>query len=246
MDNIEKDIKTLRSAERRTAYLSSIIAIPLLVMGLSMINDGEYLLGLLISMGGCLHIFIFKSTFSRKSKVRILNEGVSVGEKFIKWYEISKIYIRAEKETINFIPTSEGKHISLVSDFGKIVDLNFGVFGRMGTKTLNAYNRVYQFIIEKTMERQWNIFVDSLKRGELLDFNLLAIQADGILLKKYKKGKQLLKIDKIKDHHFSDGALYMIYIDEKGKNAKCKIGEVALIPNIHIIQYFLDKVIKVK
>lgn len=244
MINIKKDIKIMRSAEKRAAYLSSVIAIALLIMGLLMIIDGEYFFGLLILIGGISHIFIFKSSFSKKTEIHIIDEGVSVGDKYIKWEEISKIYIKAEKETINFIPTSETKHISLVSDSAKKIDLVFSVFGRMSKKTVNAYNSIYQAIIESAFDRQWKSFVNSLKRGELIDFNLLGIQADGIYFKKYNHGKQLVQIDKILDYYFSAGTLYISFIDENETDKKCRIGELASIPNIHIIQCFLDEVKK--
>lgn len=243
MTNIKNDIRTLRFIQRRNSYLS-VISLILIILGIHAVNTGYKNIGIILFIAWIIYIIATKIILDRKGEIHFHEEGVKVKTDFMSWEDISNIYIRAEKESINFLPTSELKEITLVSKSQKKLKLYFSFSWRMGIRGEDAFNRIYQSILAQTSERQWNEFITTLKDENLVDFDLFLIRPDRILFSKFIKGIKILHLDRIIEYYISNGALFIGYLNEKGNYKKQNLGPIALIRNIHILQNFLSIVVK--
>ena len=98
----------------------------------------------------------------------------------------------------------------------------------------------YEYIVSHIFERQWDDMVTVINSGERVDFGSFYIDSNAIYIKGIFGNKQL-DFYVINGWYMDKGELCIKYYDKRRKIKKKSAGFVAGIPNIHLVQAFLQE-----
>ena len=175
----------------------------------------------------------------------IYRNGVANGRYYILWPNVERVYIGGTTRSINGIPTSENRELS-INDSKYEVLFSSSSFFRMNHESKQTFNNIYTFVLNNIFSRQWAQFLQKINNGEWLSFNKFEVTKEAFYFR-----KMFGKYDKIETNHILGcdikiGFLYVQYQDRKKKLKEKCAGKVLDIPNIHLIQTYINTVIAAK
>lgn len=113
----------------------------------------------------------------------------------------------------------------------------------MGKEKRQLYNDVYSMILNNVFERQWSQFLQTIRAGTRLSIGNCEMTKDTFYFQKLFGGINTIKTSNIKGCYMNQGYFYIQYQEPNKKKLKnLNIGEVAKIPNIHLIQLFIKSI----
>jgi hypothetical protein len=169
----------------------------------------------------------------------IYRKGIADEYRYIFWDDIDLIYIGGEKNSVNFATTYEERTIIIVDKkTPKTIEFSVSsILWDLGKKKEQLFSEIYSIILTNTSQQQWTKFIQSLQAGESLYFDAFVMTKDAIFVPKmFGKDKQI-SLSQVTGCFLSNGQFYIKY-QEKQKSKSKKVGEVSIIPNIHILQTF--------
>jgi hypothetical protein len=172
--------------------------------------------------------------------LKIGQNGVSYHEDYIAWEDAELIYVGGTKRSINGIPTSEDRTITLENTtLNSRIDISLSSAFRMGKEKKDLFGEIYSLILSKTSERQWTQFLQNIRTGTRLVFNEFELTKDAFYLHQLFGGYKQIDTDCVKECSLSQGHFYIHYQEPTKKLKRKNAGQVAHIPNIHIVQAFI-------
>lgn len=174
----------------------------------------------------------------------IHTKGIAYRDSYILWDNVDSIYVGGTKASINFIPTYEDRTIALVDETARTrIDFSFSNIFRMGKGKKQLFNDVYSIILDNVSQRQWTKFIQALQAGERLNFQEFEMTRDAFYFRKFFGGYKQINITQVRGYDTSLGYFYIQYQDNQKIKEK-QVGEVSRIPNIHILQAFINMITK--
>jgi hypothetical protein len=172
------------------------------------------------------------------------SKGVVYRGKYILWDNVDSVYVGGTKSSINFIPTYENRTIALVDETAHTrIDLSFSNIFRMGKGMKQLFNDLYSIILNNVSQRQWTKFIQALQAGERLNFQEFEMTREAFYFRKFFGGYKQIDVAQVRGYDTSLGYFYIQYQDNQ-KIKEQQAGEVSRIPNVHILQTFIDMITK--
>jgi len=174
----------------------------------------------------------------------IHSRGIVYRGRYILWDNIDSIYVGGTKASINFVPTYEDRTIALVDETARTrIDLSFSNIFRMGKGTKQLFNDLYSIILDNVSQRQWTKFTQALQAGERLNFQEFEMTQEAFYFRKFFGGYNQINVAQVRGYDTSLGYFYIQYQDSQ-KMKERQAGEVSRIPNIHILETFINMIAK--
>jgi len=162
----------------------------------------------------------------------------------ILWKEINELFLDGQRTSINYIPTGESIEINVVSITGGNIRLKQNALFRMGSKKKGSILGIYNFIVNRIIDRQMSELVTAIKNGNRISFNSFDITSNSLYRKKFFGGHDIIEFDRITGCDFYNGEFVIEFIDNNGCLKQKSSGHVADIPNIHLAQALLLSIAK--
>jgi hypothetical protein len=174
----------------------------------------------------------------------IYRNGIAHKNQYILWENVEKIYISGSINTINFIiPSGEHRELRIVDVNNNEIDFSFNGIFRMRNADKEQFNSFYSLILQKVTPRQWTQFLHKLQNEERHSYRGFEIAQDAFYFHKFG-GYDKKDIAFIKGWSMNAGAFYIHY-QEPYKKPKAKfVGSIAGIPNVHLVQSYINMITK--
>lgn len=174
----------------------------------------------------------------------IHRKGIAYNDNYILWDNIDLIYVGGTKASINFIPTFEDRTIALVDETSpNRIDFSLSSVFRMRKEKKQTFDDIYSIILDNVLQQQWAKFVQALQAGEHLNFQEFELTQEAFYFRKFFGGYKQINVAQIRGCDISQGYFYIRYQDKQKIKTK-QAGEVSRIPNIHILQTFINMIAK--
>jgi hypothetical protein len=169
--------------------------------------------------------------------------GIADKSNYILWTNVEEIYVGGSIQSFNGIPSGEDRTIRIIDSSKYQITFALSSFFRMQQGNKVLFSEVYGFILKNISARQWVQFIQKIQNGKWLSFQVFEISKDAFYFPKMFGGYEKKDIAYIKTCFMRAGCLYLQY-QEPNKKLKIKnAGRVEHIPNIHLIQTYINKVI---
>jgi len=178
-----------------------------------------------------------------QQNLELTAEGVRSQDRYIRWVEVSEIYLGGRRESVNFMPSRETRSITLMAKTGQQINITINVTGRLSGTALTAFSRLHQKIIDQTADRHWQDLIREYNTGQSIGFRRLYLRRDGIFFSDYLAGKTPLPFSRVKGYEIKQGKLYLAYLTDRGLLRTTKIADVSNFPNIHLFSTFMDYIL---
>jgi len=170
------------------------------------------------------------------------NKGIAYKDSYVLWDNVDSIYVGGTKASINFIPTFEDRTIVLVDETAHTrIDFSFSSILRMGKGKKQLFNDIYSTILDNVSQRQLTKFIQALQAGERLNFQEFEITQEAFYFRKFFGGYKQIDVAQVRGCDISQGYFYIRYQDKQKIKTK-QAGEVSRIPNVHILQLFINMI----
>jgi hypothetical protein len=181
-----------------------------------------------------------------KDNIRVYSNGIAdyYGD-YLLWDEIDYIYVGGTRSSVNYIPTMEDRTIKLVqSSSNRHVDILLSSWFRMRKEKQQLFNDIYSAIMKNTFDRLWSQFIQQLHSGTRLSFDKFEMTKDAFYFRKFFKGYNEINISSVKKCEINQGIFYF-FVHKSGKYMyPMNVGKIEEIPNIHIIQAYINLINK--
>jgi len=175
----------------------------------------------------------------------IYRKGIAHTENYVSyilWDNVKAIYVRGTVSTFNGIPSGENRALSVIDANGNREDFWLSGFFRMKQERRQQFTEAYSFVLQNTSERLWRQFIQSLSEGNRLSFNEFEMTKDAFYFHKTFGGWKEVNTTHIRGCGIGTGYFYIQYQEPDKKIKTKRVGEVRSIPNIHIIQSFINAI----
>ena len=179
----------------------------------------------------------------------IHRNGIAGEGLYILWPDIEQIFIGGEIDSYNSIPSGEFRSIMVADSNKHEISLEFIAVFRMKQENRNQFENVYAFILKNIAGTQWTKFMQTINSGGNYSFGNFYISRDGFYFSKVVSTWRVAKeaFDKIETRYIKKGIMSngRFYIQYQDPNKKLKlrtegVGEVRHIPNVHIVQAYIN------
>jgi len=181
----------------------------------------------------------------------IYHNGIAGDGLQILWDDVEQIYVGGQVDSINGLPSGEDRSIRIIDSKHNEISLEFIAVFRMKQDNRNQFSNAYTFILNNISRKQWTKLLQTINDGGKYSFGNFYVAKDGFYFSKivstWRGAKEAF--DKIETRYVkkcivSNGFLYIQYQDP---NKKLKLrtegaGEVRYIPNIHLVQSYINYV----
>jgi len=175
-------------------------------------------------------------------RLNIYRKGVAYDDNYILWDNIDLVYIGGTKTSINFIPTVEDRTMTLVDETSSNqIYFSLSSAFHMGKEKKNLFSEIYSIVLNNVSQRQWTKFVEALQAGKRLYFQEFEMTREAIYFHKVFGGYKQINLSQVRGLAVGQGYLYIQYQD-KNKIKNKRAGQIANIPNIHILRAFIDAI----
>jgi hypothetical protein len=180
-----------------------------------------------------------------EKNLSIHSNGIVYKGDYLLWDDIGNIYVGGSKTSINGIPTAENRTILLVNgSLTHSIEISLSSVFRMQKEKNQLFAKIYSLILEKTSERQWIQFIDKLRTGTRFTYEEFDMTQEALYFRKFWGGENKVDTNLIKGCALSQG-MFVIFYQEPNKKMKNKnAGGVGGIPNIHILQAYINAISK--
>ena len=183
----------------------------------------------------------FVDTIMKKDNWVIYKDGIKQESKHISWNSAKTLYLSGMKGTVNFIfPAGEKWELKIIDSSGTTIDIKQSSFLSMSKGEKDEFFKTYRYIIGQVFDNQWAWFQDQLKNNRKIYFNKLSLDTKAICYKTFLGKSVAIPISDLVGHIISSGYFYIHYRNSKAKIKTIRVGLVSAIPNIHLLQAFID------
>jgi hypothetical protein len=161
---------------------------------------------------------------------------------YILWDDVKAIYVSATLNTFDGIPSGEDRELGVIDANGNREEFLLSGLFRMKQERRQQFNEAYSFVLQNTSERLWREFIQSLSEGNRLSFNEFEMTKDVFYFHKTFGGWKEVNTAHIRGCDIGGGYFYINYQEPDKKVKTKRVGEVSNIPNIHIIQSFINAI----
>jgi len=172
----------------------------------------------------------------------IYRNGIADDRYYILWPNVERVYVGGTTKSINGIQTSENRELS-INDSKYEVSFSSYSFFRMNHESKQTFNNIYAFVLNNIFPRQWSQFLQKINNGEWLSFNKFEVTKEAFYFRKMFGKYDKIETNCILGCDIKIGFLYVQYQDPKKKLKEKCAGRVLDIPNIYLIQTYINKVI---
>jgi hypothetical protein len=170
------------------------------------------------------------------------------GIRYLLWENVDEMYVSASVLKINYvIPGGEYRTIVFCDSSGRGVGFSMSGWFKMKQEKKDIFNDIYLQVLDKISPRLWQQFLENIRQGKRISFNKFEMTRDALYFRKLFKGySDKLDISRIKAQGIDKGYFYIQYQGIDNKIYIKSIGPFDEIPNMHIIQTYLNSFIKEK
>ena len=177
-----------------------------------------------------------------QGKKHICEGGVCDSKKSILWDEVDILFVEASKTSVFAIPATEGVKVHVISTTkDKISFVTGGLSLMIGSDNSSLFT-LYRFIVSRVIARQWSKLVSDIENGKRVTFREFDIGPAGLYRQKFFGGEHLIEFNRIRSCDYDQGELLIEWLNEKGRLECRSLGQVSIIPNVHLAQAFLSSV----
>ncbi len=178
----------------------------------------------------------------RSRTIRICEKGISNGKKTILWDDVDRLYLDATNIRVKLLPSTSLMTLQVVARDGRKISLTLDTLPRKTTDGRGDFMVLYKMVVNRIMERQRAELARDLKTGKSISFQRFdltpkRIEHSGIT------GSYAIELSHVSGCRFERGDLVVDYIDGR-QTRQQKLGKASGIPNIHLIQAFLESLAK--
>ena len=185
----------------------------------------------------------------------IYHDGIASEGLQMLWDDVAQIYVGGTVHSINGIPNGENRAIKIIDSHNNEIIFELAAFFRMKQENRDQFGNAYAFILKNIFAKQWTKFLQTIINGEHYSFGNFNIAKEGLYISKVvatwkgaKEGFDIVETPYIKNSYTRDGSFYIQYQvpKKKFKLIAERMGEVKYIPNIHIVQSYINYINQVK
>lgn len=177
-----------------------------------------------------------------QGKKLICEGGACDNKKSILWDDVDILFVEASKTTVLAIPATEAVKVHVISTTkNKISFVTGGVSWMVGSDKSGLWT-LYRFIVSRVIDRQWAKLASDIENGKRITFGQFDIGPARVYRQKFFGGDHLIDFHRIVSCDYAKGELLIEWLNEKGRLACRSLGQVPVIPNVHLVQAFLSSV----
>lgn len=160
----------------------------------------------------------------------------------ILWDDIAALYISGLRTYGWLIVGDESWDLTIVTKNKERIQLSAWSFGGMSKEKKHKFFEAYAYIVSKISNRQLQELKTSLENNEVVSYGKFLLGLDGIYLKKFVGGYDCVGYERVIGHEVDGGDFYIRYLSDDGKVKRKSCGEMANIPNLHVVETFITSI----
>jgi hypothetical protein len=177
----------------------------------------------------------------RGRTIRVCEKGISDGKKTILWDKVYRLFLDATKIKVRFLPATSLMSLRIFDQYSRKINLVVDTLPRKGADGRNDFMMLYKMVIARVMERQRAGLTSKLKEGRTVSFDIFDLTPNRIERKSIL-GSYTIALSHVTGCRFERGDFVIDFIDDTGHVKQQKLGKANRIPNVHLVQAFLQSI----
>jgi hypothetical protein len=183
----------------------------------------------------------FVDAILKKDNWVIYKDGIKQESKYISWNSVKNLYLGGMKGTVNFIfPAGEKWELKIVDSSDNTINIRQSSFLSMSNEKKDEFFEIYKYVVGQVFETQWAWFQQQMQNKQKIHFNKLYLDSKAIYYKSFLGRSCAIPFTSLVGHFITNGYFYINYRKFSGKIKQIRIGLVSSIPNVYILQAFID------